>query len=197
MEIKGDRITIRPIRLEDAYAMKGWGFHRNTLLADYNIPELTNEELKQWFKYKSKGFSQKYYSVENEVNILIGYFGIKNVRRILREATLGIAIDPNYVNMGYGSEIIRSYLNYFFNEMKMKTMYLEVAKFNTRAIKCYEKVGFFIINEYLEKFYNQNLSLKDSYYLGAKDAFLIEDGKIYNYIYMMKIDKETFNEKGE
>ncbi len=80
---------------------------------------MTNEELKQWYRYKKRGgFNQVYYSVFNEVNILIGYLGIKNIRRIRKEATLGIVIDPNYVDMGYGTEIITNYLDYFFWRIK-------------------------------------------------------------------------------
>ena len=197
MEIIGNRIRIKPIKLDDVYEMKNWGYHKNTLLFDYNLSELTDDELRQWYKYKTRGFNRIYYSVFNEVNILIGYLGIKNIRRILREATLGIVLDPNYVNMGYGTEIILNYLDYFFNNMNMKTMYLEVAKFNKRAIKCYEKSGFTIIDMYLDRFFDQNLNLEDPYYLKEKSSFVIEKGKIYNYIYMMKIDKKTYLKERE
>ena len=192
VEIIGDRIRIKPIELEDVYQMRNWGFHKNSLLFDYNLPELTDNELKQWHRYKTRGFNKVYYSVFNEVNILIGYLGIKNIRRILREATLGIVVDPNYVNMGYGTEIISCFLDYFFNDINMRTMYLEVAKFNKRAIRCYEKSGFSAVDMYLDRFFNQNLSLEDPYYLEEQSAFVIKGGKIYNYIYKMKIDKSAY-----
>lgn len=197
LEIIGDRIKIQPMKLEHVFKMRNWGFHTNPLLFDYNLPELTDGELKQWYIYKTRSFSRKYYSVFNELGILIGYFGIKNIRRILREATLGIALDPNYVNMGYGSEILTIYLEYFFHNMKMRTMYLEVAKFNKRAINCYRKVGFRIVDKYLGEFFNQNLNLDNPYYLKVEDAFVIQGGKIYNYIYKMKIDKMSYLKKGD
>ena len=103
--------------------MRNWGTHKNTLLFDYNLPPLTDNELEEWYKYKTGSIRKKYYSVFNEEDKLIGYIGIKNIRRIFKEATLGIVLDPNYVNMNYGTEIIKTYLDYFFNEMKMKTMY--------------------------------------------------------------------------
>lgn len=196
VEIIGDRIRIRPIELEDVYQMKNWGYHKNPLLSDYNLPGMTNEELKQWYRYKKRGFNQVYYSVFNEVNILIGYLGIKNIRRIRKEATLGIVIDPNYVDMGYGTEIITNYLDYFFGELNMKIMYLEVAKFNKRAMRCYEKSGFSTVDMYLDRFFNQNLDLKDPYYLEESSSFVIRDGKVYNYIYIMQIKRDTYLKEG-
>lgn len=197
MDIIGNRISLKPIQLKHVYQMKNWGLHKNTLLFDYNLPSLTDEEIEEWYEYKTASIRRKYYSIFNEQNILIGYLGIKNIRRILREATLGIVLDPNYVNMGYGTEGIVTFLDYYFNKMNMRIMYLEVAKFNKRAIKCYEKSGFTVVDVYLDEFFNQSLNLKDPYYLNEKSSFVIDDGKIYNYIYKMKIDKKTYLKERE
>ncbi len=192
MEIRGDRIKIAPITLEDVYGMREWGTHENPLLFDYNLPPLNDEEIKEWYRFKTIGNGKRYYSVYNEENRFIGYMGIKHIRRILREATLGIVFDPNYINQGYGTEGITTYLDYYFNEMKMKIMYLEVAKFNKRAIRCYEKSGFEIIDLYLDEFFDQNIDLNNPYFLREKSSFVIRNGKIYNYIYKMKIDRRIY-----
>ena len=123
MDIIGNRISLKPIQLKHVYQMKNWGLHKNTLLFDYNLPSLTDEEIEEWYEYKTASIRRKYYSIFNEQNILIGYLGIKNIRRILREATLGIVLDPNYVNMGYGTEGIVTFLDYYFNKMNMRIMY--------------------------------------------------------------------------
>lgn len=197
MEIRGERITIVPIKLKDAYSMMNWGEHENPLLFDYNLPPLTDKEIQEWYYFKTLGNNKRYYSVFNEENQFIGYMGIKNIRRIRKKATLGIVFDPNYVNQGYGTEGIIAYLNYFFNEMRMKTLYLEVAKFNKRAIQCYEKSGFKVIDVYLEEFFNQTIDLDSPYFLKEKSSFVIDDGKVYNYIYKMKIDKRTYLKEGK
>lgn len=197
IKIKGERVNIRPIKLKDAYFMANWGKHKNPLLFDYNLPPLTNKEIKEWYQFKTRGNNRIYYSVFNEQNRFIGYMGIKNIRRILRQATFGIVLDPNYVNQGYGTEAIMTYLNYFFNEMNMRVLYLEVAKFNKRAIQCYEKSGFKVIDVYLDEFFDQNIDLNNPYFLNEKSSFVIENGKVYNYIYKMKIDKNTYLKKGK
>lgn len=192
MGIKGGRLTISSIKLEDVYYMTNWGKHENLLLFDYNFPLLSDSEIKQWYYLKTIGIRKKYYGILNENNILIGYMGIKNIRRFKREATLGIVFDPNYVNQGYGTESINLYLNYYFNKMKMKRMYLDVAQFNKRAIQCYEKNGFKKFDVYLEEFFNQNLDLNSPYFLEEKSSFKIKNAKIYNHINKMKVDKKDF-----
>jgi RimJ/RimL family protein N-acetyltransferase len=153
---------------------------------------MNDSELHGWYNIKTFGRSKEYYGVTNKEGKLVGYMGIKNIKKIKKEATLGIVFDPNHINKGYGTEAITTYLNYYFNEMKMKTLLLEVAKFNKRALRCYEKSGFVVIDVYLDKFFNQDMDLTDPYYLQEKSSFVIKGGKIYNYIYKMKVDRKSF-----
>lgn len=193
MELKGKRITIRPMKQEDIFYLRNWGTHENPLLADYNIPELSDEELINWFRLKTGKNNQKYFSVFNEDENLIGYFGIKYIRKMLfKDSVLGIVFDPNYVNQGYGTETVTTFLDYYFNEMNMKKLYLEVAKFNKRAMRCYEKSGFKVINSYVDEFFDQNIDTNNPYFEKEKSSFVIRKGKIYNYIYRMQIDKKTY-----
>lgn len=193
MELKGKRITIRPMKQEDIFYLRNWGTHENPLLADYNIPELSDEELINWFRLKTGKNNQKYFSVFNEDENLIGYFGIKYIRKMLfKDSVLGIVFDPNYVNQGYGTETITTFLDYYFNEMNMKKLYLEVAKFNKRAMRCYGKSGFKVINSYVDEFFDQNIDTNNPYFEKEKSSFVIRKGKIYNYIYRMQIDKKTY-----
>ena len=73
MKIEGKKIIIRPLQLNDVYYMRNWGYHDNPLLGDYNFPILTDDEIKQWYKIKTRSFFNKYFSVFNKKDILIGY----------------------------------------------------------------------------------------------------------------------------
>ena len=195
MKITGDRVTIRPLQLQDVFEMRKWGFHVNPLLSDYNFPNLNDDEIKKWYKYKTRSFFHRYYGVFNEDNRLIGYLGIKDIKSIRRESTLGIVFDPNFVSQGYGTETLREYLKYYFTQMKMRKMYLEVAEFNERAFKLYENMGFKNVGYYLDEFHDQKLDLNSTYYLNSKSCFVISSNKIYNYIYRMELKKEVFLKK--
>jgi len=192
MELRGNRIKITPMKMEDVYNFKNWGIHENQLLADYNLSHLSDGELEEWYYYKTNRPNQIYFSVFNEENRMIGYFGIKNIRKILKDAILGIVFDPNYVNQGYGTETIMTFLDYYFNVLKMRKLYLEVTKYNRRALRCYQKNGFKIVAEYLYEFFDQNIDTNNPYFINEQSSFVIKKGKIYNYIYKMEIDKKAY-----
>jgi len=192
MELRGNRIKITPMKMEDVYNFKNWGIHENPLLADYNLSHLSDGELEEWYYYKTNRPNQIYFSVFNEENRMIGYFGIKNIRKILKDAILGIVFDPNYVNQGYGTETIMTFLDYYFNVLKMRKLYLEVTKYNRRALRCYQKNGFKIVAEYLYEFFDQNIDTNNPYFINEQSSFVIKKGKIYNYIYKMEIDKKAY-----
>lgn len=194
MEIKGKRVTIRNLRLEDVFEMRKWGYHDNPLLEDYNFPQMSDKEIRLWYRMKVNSIFNKYYGVRNENNELIGYMGIKGIKLFRRESTLGIVLDPNHINKGYGTEILDTFLRYYFTEMKMRKMILEVAEFNKRAYRVYEKIGFKPVGYYLDEFFNQGLDLTNPYYLEEKSSFVIDGEKIYNYIYKMDLPKKRFFE---
>ncbi|NLL82014.1 MAG: GNAT family N-acetyltransferase [Tissierellia bacterium] len=192
MEIKGPRITIRPLLLEDVYLMRDWGFHDSPLLDDYNFPTLSDQGIERWYREKTKRFKNKYYAIFNEEKKLIGYMGIKNIRRIKKESTLGLVFDPNYVSKGYGTETLELFLFYYFTELGMKRMFLEVAEFNRRAYRLYENMGFKKVEYFLDYFFDQDLDLTSPYFVENQSFFVIKGKKIYNYIYKMRLEKEDF-----
>ncbi|MCK9444688.1 MAG: GNAT family N-acetyltransferase [Tissierellaceae bacterium] len=192
MKIKGARVTIEDLRLDHVFQMSRWGKHDNPLLGDYNFPDLSAREVTKWYGMKVNSVFNKYFSIRNEDGELIGYMGIKDIKFIRRNSTLGIVLDPNYINKGYGTEILDTFLLYYFTEMKMRKMILEVAEFNKRAYRVYEKIGFRPVGYYLDEFYNHELDLSNPHYLEHKSSFVIDGKKIYNYIYKMVIEKKGF-----
>jgi RimJ/RimL family protein N-acetyltransferase len=191
--IKGERVKISELKLDDVFQMQKWGKHSNPLFYDYNFPELTDEEVEEWYRIKKGKKNKKCFSIKNKSDKVIGYMTIKDIKRFKRQATLGIVFDPEYINKGYGTEAIKVFLSYYFNQMKMKSMKLQVAKFNKRAIRCYEKCGFIKTKEYKERLEDQSIRIfDDDIYTEIKDDFTIEKGIIYSYFYEMKVDKERF-----
>lgn len=195
MEIIGDRITIRPLKVQDVFDMRNWGEHENPLLWDYNFPSMSDSQIRRWYDIKTKSFFNKYFGISLKDGRLIGYMGIKEIKFLKKESTLGIVFDPNFLNMGYGTETLKYFLESYFTQMNMKRMYLEVAEFNARAQSVYKKMGFENIGYYLEEFFDDDLDLDNSYYKDVKYCFVINGKKIYNYIYKMKLDRETFFSK--
>lgn len=187
--IKGDRIKIRKLEIEDVFNMSKWESYKNPLFFDYNFPELNREDMERWFKVKTGKRDKECYGILNHHNNTMGYLTIKDIKRFRKHATLGIVFSARYVNMNYGTEAIKLFLDYYFNKLNMKVMYLNVAKFNKRAIRCYEKCGFVKVDEYVEKFDNQNIDIQNNdIYISNKGDFIIENNLLYiKYNVMRKI----------
>ena len=192
MELKGDRIRISKLKVEDVFLMRRWGVHETPLLEDYNFPEMDDKEIKIWFKIKTRSPFNEYYALRNEDEKLIGYMGIKHIKKFRKKSTLGLVLDPNQLDKGYGTEILDLFLNYYFTEMKMKKMILEVSAFNKRAYRLYEKLGFLEQGYHLDEFCNPYIDKVDPYFLEEKSAFVIDGEKIYNYVYRMALTKKDF-----
>jgi N-acetylglutamate synthase-like GNAT family acetyltransferase len=66
-----------------------------------------------------------------------------NVNPSEGQAEMGIMIgNRDYWNQGYGSEIINTFLDYIFNDIKLNRIYLTTLTWNIRAQKCFKKCGF-------------------------------------------------------
>lgn len=50
--------------------------------------------------------------------------------------------ENDYLNKGYGTEIIKHFTQKLFNELNAKKILIDPASTNKRAIRCYEKAGF-------------------------------------------------------
>lgn len=191
-DIKGSRVKIRSLRLEDVHEMKNWGKHDDPLFKDYNFPDFNDEEILQWYNYRISRRNSKCFAVLNEEDRMVGYISIRNIRKIMKTARLGIVFDPTIINNGYGTEAIITLLDYYFNEVQMKILFLDVAKFNKRAIRCYEKCGFKIVREYQTRHSNLKEELyDDESCIWSKEFFSIKNDIAYCKYYEMKIQKKN------
>lgn len=81
----------------------------------------------------------------NEKNELIGNCSFEyDEDKII----FGVQMRPNLTGKGMGTEIIKTILDFGRSEYKFNEIELYVAKFNKRAIRIYEKLGFEIIDEF-------------------------------------------------
>ncbi|QQK08063.1 GNAT family N-acetyltransferase [Miniphocaeibacter halophilus] len=198
--IEDNSLVIKKLELEDALKIKSWGRHSNKLFIDYDLAKYNQKELKIWYYSKKSGIRNKYFAIYNYNNDFIGYIGIKDINIFKKSSTLGIVLNPSFISKGYGYKAMCIFLDYYFNEMNMKRMNLEVNEFNERAIKLYKKLGFRYVSEYLGMFENQNINFDEIEYIKYRDNFVVNNGIIYSKIHIMTLDyrryklKEQYNE---
>lgn len=158
-KLNGLNIYLSPMNIEDAPLYVKW---LNNKEVSENIGRdnitVTLEYEKEWIKKNQSSYV--FAIVLKEKDILIGNCGFNEIDLIHKKATLGIFIgDSENRGKGYGKEAIKLLLDYGFNNLNINNIMLKVYSFNTKAIKCYESLGFKKIGTRRKCHY-----LKDKYY---------------------------------
>lgn len=190
--LKSDNIYIKDFLLEDLKSFKNFTAYEDIFFTDYNLCFLSEREIKN-FKKMIKSKKNKFFSIFLE-DILIGYIAIKKFGFFNSNFELSISLDKKYSSKGYGYKALKLFLNYYFEDIKENSIWLNVNSFNNRAIHVYKKLGFEVISEFLGDFEVQDIkNLK--VFEEKKENFIIKNNIIYSKIFTMKLDKYTFIER--
>ncbi len=97
------------------------------------------EEIEKWSERMVEGYT---YLVSVD-DVPIGTCALMNVDTRNRHAELSIVIgEKDYWSKGYGTGIMEKLLDWGFEGLNLRKLYLHVFDFNERAINLYEKFGF-------------------------------------------------------
>ncbi|WP_430884462.1 GNAT family N-acetyltransferase [Fusibacter sp. JL216-2] len=181
-------VRLRPFKLGDTEALTRWGTHDDPRFYQYNFPYCRSSDLERWYAAKKVFFKRWIYAIEVNYRV-VGYITLKNISWMQKKGEMGIAIDPNYLGRGIGTRAICLYLHRVFRNFIIDEIHLKTAEFNTRAITCYENIGFEHIEKKREPFEEQSFR-KDI--LREYPDFDHDKKNLYvNYCYM-KISKSAF-----
>lgn len=195
MEIIREDYHIRPLKFEDGSLLSKWGAFEDPLFSGYNYNDLSEEELKTWYRVKQRFYRASYFSILDKEGNLMGYLGLKEINKFLKTAKLGIVFNPDIVSRGYGKRVMEDFLAYYFMDLGMRRLDLDVNAWNFRAINLYRSLGFSPKKEFYEKFENQDLPLEAGKYAPIKEYFDIRGGQIFSKILRMSLsDKEYRHE---
>lgn len=188
-----ESLVLRPMLLEDVKQMNGWRFHEDPWFYHYNFDCQNKSDHKIWLKSKRVLWTRDIFALFLDTR-LIGFITIKNYNWLSRTAEMGISMDLNYVNKGYGAQGLKLYLDYVFSHTFFKRITLRVVSFNKRAIKAYEKAGFRKKKKtyipYEEQRYASDI-MKE-----YPSADYIE-GEVYAFYYFMAVEKGNVRKKYE
>jgi len=145
--LKGNKVKLGPVTRENIESFLKW----------FNDPEITQYllmyrpmtrmEEEDWLENLKNRENNIYFSIviprEDGSEKLIGNCGLHKIDWKNRVADAGIAIgEKNYLGKGYGTEAMHLLVNYGFTTLNLNRIQLEVHKFNVRALKSYNKIGF-------------------------------------------------------
>jgi RimJ/RimL family protein N-acetyltransferase len=137
--ISGERVRLRAWQRRDTLAQELWPRYTEPFNSLWNIPR----------SYKFDDFSfggwnaQRFvWAVDDRSSRLIGRISLREVQPDRAGARLGISIAQPYVSQGLGTEALRLFIDYYFTTLGFAALKLDVAAFNLRAVRCYERLGF-------------------------------------------------------
>lgn len=148
----GKKCYLSPIDVNDVPIYTAWlndsEVNANLTLASSVISLETEKEFLQKI-----AADHNYGIIDAETDSLIGNAGLHSVNYLHRNAEIGIFIgDKTYWNKGYGTEALSLLIDYCFEVLNLHNISLKAYSFNTRAIRCYEKIGFKKAGELREAF---------------------------------------------
>lgn len=174
----GERINLRPQRREDSELISKYQSEpdvSDNLSMGYSLGP-TKDMVEHWYEHGMKNKDGFGFAIETKEGEYIG--GCFSMWLNWKNGTTYLAIvigHPDYRSKGYGTEAMKLFLNFLFNELGLRKVKLNVFDFNKRAIRSYEKSGFKID--------------------GINKEELFRNGK-YHDTYAMSITREEFYKGG-
>ena len=101
---------------------------------------ITEEQELAWVREKIEEKAPIYSMIEKKSGRFIGNIELMGMTD--SEGELGIAINGEMQNQGFGTEAVLALLQYGFDHLGLKRIFLRTNTDNTRAIHVYEKCGF-------------------------------------------------------
>jgi RimJ/RimL family protein N-acetyltransferase len=137
--IIGDRVRLRTWQRRDSLAQDLWPRYTDPFNSLWNIPRaFTFADMGQ----SNWGAQRFVWAVDNRQAALIGRISLREVHVDRVSARLGISVAQPYVSQGLGSEALELFLDHYFGTLRFRELRLDVAAFNRRAVRCYERLGF-------------------------------------------------------
>ncbi|MHA6251590.1 GNAT family N-acetyltransferase [Oceanobacillus sp. CAU 1775] len=158
-----NKLQLRPLEKEDLEFI--YQMRTNPDVMDYwfKEPYATMESLKKWYEAGQDSDLHRHFILYH-LKEKIGYLALYNINNRHRNAEFAIMFDPLQQGKGYATKATRMIVDYGFNQLNLRKLYLFVDKSNEKAAHIYEKVGFQIEGE-MKKHYFVKGSYHDAVFM--------------------------------
>jgi len=157
-KISGLKINLRTLEEKDLQKSLIWLKDPSVnMYLSHNFRDYTEEQEIKWFNFIQTSNNDIVFAIEDKTtNQYIGNCALHKIDWDEKSCELGIFIGENdFWNRGYGSEAVRCTIKFAFQKLSLKSIRLDVYKYNRRAIKVYKKCGFRLVKiERKNHFYN-------------------------------------------
>jgi diamine N-acetyltransferase len=139
---RGRKTVIRQFERQDVDRWMAWPRHDDPLFESYNPPLLSQRQRDLYYQQRVDARDAIQFSVDDLEGEFIGRVSLRDIDWHLRASVLGISFHPRRLNQGLGFDALWTFTAYYFRTLRMSTLFLDVAAFNQRAYRVYEKCGF-------------------------------------------------------
>lgn len=143
MELKGERLSLRPFRPEDLARTRAWV--ADPEIARWILPAwpLLPSSWDEWLRRVYTSWDSVHFAIVLSEGRHIGNCSLHTIRWEEGVAEVGIVLgEKDCWGRGYGPEALRLLLGYAFGQLGLRKVVLHVHRENRRAIRAYKKVGF-------------------------------------------------------
>jgi len=115
----------------------------------YSFYDMTADEDDLIDFLDEKNWNRHYFAVLNNKEKLIGYYSFYFEDEVM---WVGFGLKPELTGIRLGTTFVMAGINFVVENFNYKMNYimLSVALFNKRAIRTYEKIGFQLVNTYVQ-----------------------------------------------
>lgn len=137
MELRGDRVVLRPLAEADVPRIVELG-------ADPEVARwwrgLTHDHVLRKARGEDGGAAAFAIVVDSEVAGMIQYF--EETDEEYRSASMDLFLGASHHGRGLGTDAVRTMARHLIDDRGHRRLTIDPAAHNERAIRCYEKVGF-------------------------------------------------------
>ncbi|MCC2671432.1 MAG: GCN5-related N-acetyltransferase [Armatimonadetes bacterium] len=139
---RGERTILREFERADIDRWVAWPRHPDPLFDSYNPPVLTERQRDLYYRQRMESTDTRQFSVDDLHGHFIGRISLREIDWQHGASVLGVSFHPGRLNQGLGSDALWQFLGFYFGRLNMSALFLDVAAFNLRAYRVYEKCGF-------------------------------------------------------
>ena len=141
--LKGKNVILAPLKREYIDKFLEWLNDPEITQQLMGFRPLTRDMEEDWYTSLKERKNDIIFSILINQTQLVGNCSIMEIMWKDRMGTCGIFIgEKAEQGKGYGTEAMNLLIDYGFNTLNLNRLDLKVNDFNSRAIKCYKKVGF-------------------------------------------------------
>jgi RimJ/RimL family protein N-acetyltransferase len=141
-ELQGPRVRLRSWRRGDTLSQELWPRYTEPFHSLWNLPRSGSFSYDLDFSRNNWSNRRYAWAIEDYGCRLIGRITLREVDSSQVHARLGISLAQPFVSQGLGTEAMILFLDYYFEDLAFHTLLLDVAAFNQRAVRCYNRLGF-------------------------------------------------------